>query len=326
MSWESNKSLWMSAAGEDGVSNEPSEYSEAISLRCAIYLYHCKSHIRELAVCSVAGAVADVALICLPSLPTLSSKSAVFVLASHSSSRTTALCSRRPFLESPGSSAVVKRQRNWMSRLKYSLFPLWQLIKQALIFLQADLVRGCHLERSLPEKTTYFIFRKSAMCLGMRGVLKVAMATAKWWPLLSRAHVWLVLEKGNGAAALLHPSLITLNHSLEMSDGGDGGPACRLGLMRVRSHCPLHELEPAAQVCQATAAAAGESYPSAAHSLVAWRDRHLKDVSWEQTPPIEGCNVATICHSSKFLFIIHIYWLNSKPKVVLFFNKSSKIF
>lgn len=86
----------MSAAGEDGGSNERPEYSEVILLKCAIYVYHCKSHIRELAVCSVAGAVADVALICLPAFPTVSSKSAVFMLAPCPLSRTTQKHSRRP--------------------------------------------------------------------------------------------------------------------------------------------------------------------------------------------------------------------------------------
>lgn len=110
-------SSWMSAAGEDGGSNEPSEDSEAILLRCAIYLYHCKSHIRESAVCSVAEAVADVALICLPALPTVSSKSAMFMLAACSLSRTTLKHnSLQPpaFLESPGvlgHPAVVKWQK-----------------------------------------------------------------------------------------------------------------------------------------------------------------------------------------------------------------------
>lgn len=108
----------MSAAGEDGGSAEPSEYAEAISLKCAIYLDHCKSHIRESAVCSVAEAVADVALICLPALPTVSSKSAMFMLAVCSSSRTTLKHdSVQPpaFLDSPGvlgHPAVVKWQQN----------------------------------------------------------------------------------------------------------------------------------------------------------------------------------------------------------------------
>lgn len=78
----------MFAAVEDRGSEQPSE-PEAVLLGCAIYLYHCKSHICESAVCSVAGAVADVALICLSALPTVSSKSAMFMLAVRSLSRTT---------------------------------------------------------------------------------------------------------------------------------------------------------------------------------------------------------------------------------------------
>lgn len=84
----SKKGLIPPAVGA-GRGSEESEFSEAIFLRCAIYLYHCKSHIRESAVCSVAGAVADVALICLPALPTAPSKSAMFMLAACSLSRTT---------------------------------------------------------------------------------------------------------------------------------------------------------------------------------------------------------------------------------------------
>lgn len=107
----------MFAVVEVGGSEQPSE-SEAILLGCAIYLYHCKSHICESAVCSVAGAVADVALICLPALPTVSSKSAMFMLAVCSLSRTTLEhSSLQPpaFLESPGDlghPTVVKWQQN----------------------------------------------------------------------------------------------------------------------------------------------------------------------------------------------------------------------
>lgn len=112
MSWfnfkERIKSSRMSAAGEDGGSNERSGCSETILLKCAIYVYHCKSHIRELAVCSVAGAVADVALICRPALPTVSSKSAMFMLAPCSLSRTTLKHSRRPFWSLP-ESRVIRR-------------------------------------------------------------------------------------------------------------------------------------------------------------------------------------------------------------------------
>lgn len=137
----------MSAVGEDGGSDEPSEYSEAILLRRTIYFYHCKSHIRESAVCSVAGAVADVTLIRLPGLPTVSSKSALFMLAVCSLSRTTVKhSSLQPpaFPDSPGVSghpAVVKWQQNRMSRLKYALFPSWQLIKQLLHFYRQTLYR-----------------------------------------------------------------------------------------------------------------------------------------------------------------------------------------
>ena len=42
----------------------------------------------------------------------------------------------------------------------------------------------CRLEMSLREKTTHIIFRKSATCLGMKGVLNVVMATVKWWSIV----------------------------------------------------------------------------------------------------------------------------------------------
>lgn len=129
------------------------------------------------------------------------------------------------FLESPGvlgHPAVVKWQKK-LSRLKYTVFPSWQLIKQLMYSISTGrpcvgiCSEGCDLERSLPEKTTYFIFRKSEMCFGMRGVLKVVMATVEWRSLLSCTCVWLVSQKEN-SAVLLHPSLITLNHAVEMAD------------------------------------------------------------------------------------------------------------
>lgn len=113
------------------------------------------------------------------------------------------------YLTFPG----VTNQQNLISWLKYRRW----FINQPLYFYRPSLwhtricSEGCRLERSLREKTTHIIFRKSAMCFGMKGYWTLS------WQLLSGGPSIVVCVCVHICKALLNHSLI-LNHTVERSD------------------------------------------------------------------------------------------------------------
>lgn len=72
--------------------------------------------------------------------------------------------------------------------------------------------------RGVGQKRQHFIFRKSEMCLGMRGGYRRLSWQLSSDGLYSAAHVCDWSRKKENSAALLHPSLITLNPAGEMAE------------------------------------------------------------------------------------------------------------